>query len=269
MRLNKKNKFQIYFLLSSAFITFAGMETKKAVGADVEKMRPVGFLLGLVVAMALCFAALEFSVGSSDDDLDLESLEEFAQDLEQMSVEEQKDMVPAELPQEAVQPKAAEKVREVADPEESSRQEANAPVAQALIPDKPQIQPVEVPERMQMDLTKVPPVVLDVNGDPANLRVVEDTPKPLGGWVGFMKWLTRTLRYPPTAKAQRIQGTVLLTFVIEADGEVSNIQVKKSVEPSLDREALRVANFITRWEPAMKNGKPVRAMIGIPIVFKL
>ena len=62
---------------------------------------------------------------------------------------------------------------------------------------------------------------------------------------------------------------MLLTFVIEADGEVSNIQVKKSVEPSLYREALRVANFITRWEPAMKNGKPVRAMIGIPIVFKL
>lgn len=244
------------------------MEKKKAVAADVERLRPVGFLLGLIVAAALCFAALEFSVGSSDDDLDMEVLEEFAQELDEMSAEEQKDMIPAELPQEAPQQKVAETVREVAVVEEQNSQNASAKV-QTVIADKPEILPVEVPTRMEMDITKVPPVVLDINDNPANLRIVQDTPKPVGGWVAFMKWLTKTLRYPPTAKAQKVQGTVLLTFIIDAEGNVGDVQVKKSVEPSLDQEALRVGKMIRKWEPAMKNGKPVRAMIGIPIVFKL
>lgn len=244
------------------------MEKKKAVAADVERLRPVGFLLGLIVAAALCFAALEFSVGSSDDDLDMEVLEEFAQELDEMSAEEQKDMIPAELPQEAPQQKVAETVREVAVVEEQNNQNASAKV-QTVIADKPEILPVEVPTRMEMDITKVPPVVLDINDNPANLRIVQDTPKPVGGWVAFMKWLTKTLRYPPTAKAQKVQGTVLLTFIIDAEGNVGDVQVKKSVEPSLDQEALRVGKMIRKWEPAMKNGKPVRAMIGIPIVFKL
>lgn len=244
------------------------MEKKKAVAADVERLRPVGFLLGLIVAAALCFAALEFSVGSSDDDLDMEVLEEFAQELDEMSAEEQKDMIPAELPQEAPQQKVAETVREVAVVEEQNSQNASAKV-QTVIADKPEILPVEVPTRMEMDITKVPPVVLDINDNPANLRIVQDTPKPVGGWVAFMKWLTKTLRYPPTAKAQKVQGTVLLTFIIDAEGNVGDVQVKKSVDPSLDQEALRVGKMIRKWEPAMKNGKPVRAMIGIPIVFKL
>lgn len=244
------------------------MEKKKAVAADVERLRPVGFLLGLIVAAALCFAALEFSVGSSDDDLDMEVLEEFAQELDEMSAEEQKDMIPAELPQEAPQQKVAETVREVAVVEEQNSQNASAKV-QTVIADKPEILPVEVPTRMEMDITKVPPVVLDINDNPANLRIVQDTPKPVGGWVAFMKWLTKTLRYPPTAKAQKVRGTVLLTFIIDAEGNVGDVQVKKSVEPSLDQEALRVGKMIRKWEPAMKNGKPVRAMIGIPIVFKL
>lgn len=244
------------------------MEKKKAVAADVERLRPVGFLLGLIVAAALCFAALEFSVTSSDDDLDMEVLEEFAQELDEMSAEEQKDMIPAELPQEAPQQKVAETVREVAVVEEQNSQNASSKV-QTVIADKPEILPVEVPTRMEMDITKVPPVVLDINDNPANLRIVQDTPKPVGGWVAFMKWLTKTLRYPPTAKAQKVQGTVLLTFIIDAEGNVGDVQVKKSVEPSLDQEALRVGKMIRKWEPAMKNGKPVRAMIGIPIVFKL
>lgn len=245
------------------------MERKKNAAADVERMRPTGFLLGLVVAIALCFAALEFSVSSSDDELDMDAIEEFAQDMDELTAEEQKDMVPAELPQEAAPPVVAEKVQEVQTPDEQSQQEVSSPVAQALIPDKPKIQPVEVPTRMELDITQVPPVVLDINDNPANLRIVEDTPKPIGGWVSFMKWITKSLRYPPTARVQRVQGTVLLTFVIDADGNVGDVQVKKSVEPSLDREALRVGKMITKWQPAMKNGKPVKAMVGIPIVFKL
>ena len=250
------------------FITFAHVEQKKSIWADVERTRTTGFLLGLIVALAIGFAALEFSVSSSDDELDLETLEEVVEEMNLDTPDEMKDMVPAELPQEAVEQKVAEKVREVAEPE-SSQQETNAPVAQALIPDKPKIQPVEVPERMQMDLAKVPPVILDINDNPANLRVVEDTPKPVGGWVAFMKWLTKNLRYPYTAKAQKIQGTVLLTFIVDEDGNVGDIQIKKSLEPSLDREAQRVAKMIRKWEPAMKDGKPVKAMVGIPVVFKL
>lgn len=221
--------------------------------------------MGLIVSLALCFAALEFSIKSSDDEIDMEMFEEVAQDLEEMSAQDQRDMVPAELPQEAA-PQVADKVQEVSDPDISEEPEG----AKVLKPvEPPKIVPVEVPSRMEMDITKVPPVILDINDNPANLRIVEDTPKPVGGWVAFMKWLTKALHYPPTAKSQRIQGTVLVTFIVDEEGKVDNVQVKKSIEPSLDREAMRVAKMITRWEPAVKNGKPVKAMVGIPIVFKL
>ncbi len=237
-------------------------ETRKTTAADLESKRGTGFLLGLIVALALGFAALEYTLPQSDEDMDEELLEDIAQDMEQLPALDQKDMVAAVQPQQVAA--VSQQVQEVkADVQQEQAAEAPAATApKALVP-------VEVPPDITEELMKVPPMPLDLDDNPLKLRVVENTPEPSIGWIPFMKWLSQSLKYPPTAKVQKIQGTVFVTFIVNVDGSVSEVTVKKSVEPSLDREALRVVNMMPKWNPGVTNGKPARAMIGIPIVFKL
>lgn len=237
-------------------------ETRKTTAADLESKRGTGFLLGLIVALALGFAALEYTLPQSDEDMDEELLEDIAQDMEQLPALDQKDMVAAVQPQQVAA--VSQQVQEVkADVKQEQTAEAPATAApKALVP-------VEVPPDITEELMKVPPMPLDLDDNPLKLRVVENTPEPSIGWIPFMKWLSQSLKYPPTAKVQKIQGTVFVTFIVNVDGSVSEVTVKKSVEPSLDREALRVVNMMPKWNPGVTNGKPARAMIGIPIVFKL
>jgi protein TonB len=237
-------------------------ETRKTTAADLESKRGTGFLLGLIVALALGFAALEYTLPQSDEDMDEELLEDIAQDMEQLPALDQKDMVAAVQPQQVAA--VSQQVQEVkADVQQEQAAEAPAAAApKALVP-------VEVPPDITEELMKVPPMPLDLDDNPLKLRVVENTPEPSIGWIPFMKWLSQSLKYPPTAKVQKIQGTVFVTFIVNVDGSVSEVTVKKSVEPSLDREALRVVNMMPKWNPGVTNGKPARAMIGIPIVFKL
>ncbi len=237
-------------------------ETRKTTAADLESKRGTGFLLGLIVALALGFAALEYTLPQSDEDMDEELLEDIAQDMEQLPALDQKDMVAAVQPQQVAA--VSQQVQEVkADVQQEQAAEApSATAPKALVP-------VEVPPDITEELMKVPPMPLDLDDNPLKLRVVENTPEPSIGWIPFMKWLSQSLKYPPTAKVQKIQGTVFVTFIVNVDGSVSEVTVKKSVEPSLDREALRVVNMMPKWNPGVTNGKPARAMIGIPIVFKL
>ena len=237
------------------------MEIKKSFRADIERQRTTGFLLGLVVALALCFAVLELTTRDVQGDIDEDLLEEIAQDMERLPAMEQKDMV-AMIENIEPQPQVADQIREVKEVKVESR-ESRAESRER------QIAPVEVPQKMVLDPMAVPAVPLDLNNNPLQLRVVEDAPKPSQGWSALMQWLTKNLKYPPTARSQNIQGTVLVRFIVNADGSIDDVKVAKSADPLLDREALRVVQMMPEWEPGVKNGKPIRSLVGIPIVFKL
>lgn len=90
-----------------------------------------------------------------------------------------------------------------------------------------------------------------------------------GGSDALSQLISRNLIYPATAQENGIQGHVVIGCIVEADGTVSGYEVIRSVEPSLDREALRVAHLIRKLNPATENGKPVRAKYYIPFGFKL
>lgn len=90
-----------------------------------------------------------------------------------------------------------------------------------------------------------------------------------GGSDALSQLIGRNLIYPATAQENGIQGHVVIGCIVEADGTVSGYEVIRSVEPSLDREALRVAHLIRKLNPATENGKPVRAKYYIPFNFKL
>ena len=103
----------------------------------------------------------------------------------------------------------------------------------------------------------------------AVLRTVEQLPEFPGGIVEFMKWLTRNLRYPPIAQQQKIQGKVVVSFIINKDGSIAGPRIVTSADPILDREAMRVVKMMPRWKPGMEDGKPCRTMFAIPVNFQL
>ena len=82
-------------------------------------------------------------------------------------------------------------------------------------------------------------------------------------------WLAKNIQYPPVAEENGIQGRVVVTCVIDHDGSVTDVKVVKSVDPSLDKEALRVVKRMPKWEPGRQNGKTVRVKYTMPVNFKL
>ena len=87
--------------------------------------------------------------------------------------------------------------------------------------------------------------------------------------TAYMKWLTKNLKYPDIARDQRLQGKVIVQFIVNKDGTIADAKVVKSVTPSLDREAMRVIRMMPAWKPGIQDDKPCRTMIAVPIVFKL
>ena len=108
---------------------------------------------------------------------------------------------------------------------------------------------------------------ITTNRDSLEEKTLEQLPEFPGGIVEFMKWLTRNLHYPPLARQQKIEGKVVVSFIVNTDGSIASPKVQKSVNPMLDAEALRVIKMMPRWKPGLMNGKPCRTMFAIPVNF--
>ena len=84
-----------------------------------------------------------------------------------------------------------------------------------------------------------------------------------------MSFISSHLKYPLVAEENGIQGRVIVSFVVEKDGSISNVKIAKGVDPSLDREAMRVINSMPRWTPGKIKGQPVRVKYTGPVNFRL
>lgn len=100
-------------------------------------------------------------------------------------------------------------------------------------------------------------------------QVVGQQPSFPGGREELFKYLAYNVRYPIDAAQNKIEGRVLVTFVVEHDGSISNVNVANSVYPSLDKESIRVVSGMPKWIPGKANGKTVRVKYTIPITFRL
>ena len=98
---------------------------------------------------------------------------------------------------------------------------------------------------------------------------VEDHAEFPEGMDALMKWLRKNVMYPPEAEKYGIQGRVIIKFVIEADGTVTNPEIVRGVSPDLDDEAMRLVGSMPKWTPAKVNGKEVASYFTLPIVFRL
>ena len=99
--------------------------------------------------------------------------------------------------------------------------------------------------------------------------VVEQMPSFPGGMSALMAYLQKSIKYPPVAEENGIQGRVVCTFVVERDGSVTDVKVAKSVDPSLDKEAVRVVSAMPKWIPGKQNGQSVRVKYTLPVTFRL
>jgi len=98
---------------------------------------------------------------------------------------------------------------------------------------------------------------------------VDEMPKFPGGEEAFGKYISEHVNYPEIAQKNDIQGKVFVTFHILKDGSVTNAKVVRGVDPSLDKEALRVIKSMPNWEPGKQKGEPVNVEFTVPIAFKL
>ena len=99
-----------------------------------------------------------------------------------------------------------------------------------------------------------------------NLEVM---PEPVGGESAWNKFLSKNLRFPGQAIDQQVSGRVILSFVVEKDGHLSNIVVERPAGYGFDEEAVRVLKLAKAWKPGIQNGRPVRVKYTFPINFQL
>ena len=234
------------------------MEIKKSYRADLEHRRGWFFLIGLAVAIGLIALAMNISFNPGEEKMDEEMLEKIVRDLELKRPDE--NMMAYQMPEEKPEMKAKLNVVETPKTEEMTEE---------LKKDQEkQLDGEGAKEEKEKAEPIIPPEVEDKE-NPLNFRVVERLPEFPGGPVEFMKWLTRNLKYPASAQQQKIEGRVVVSFIINKDGTTSDIKVTKSATPILDREALRVIRMMPKWKAGEDHGKPCRTMMAIPVVFAL
>lgn len=235
------------------------METKKSDKANLDLHRGTGFLLGLVVALALLFTAFEYTSRPKPIDENDDMLDDITEDLAMTSAMDTHDMISAAP---APASKAiTQNVKEV--DHVQSNADKFSPITSKLV-----IGEGEGVTR-EANVTEALPQIPTEKQDTAVLRTVEQLPEFPGGIVEFMKWLTRNLRYPPQAQQQKIQGKVIVSFIVNKDGSIASPTIVRSADPLLDREAMRVIKMMPHWKAGLQDGKPCRTMYAIPINFAL
>ncbi len=90
-----------------------------------------------------------------------------------------------------------------------------------------------------------------------------------GGQAALMEYLSKNVKYPVVAQENGVQGRVVVSFIVERDGSITDVTIVKSVDPSLDREASRVVSSMPKWIPGAQNGQAVRVKFNVPVSFRL
>lgn len=234
----------------------------------MEDKRLTFFLIGLLIAFTFLFVGLQYQKGPQGEDDLTEDFEDLAQDLDMQMPPDQKDMVSAEAMTKAP---ASEAITQQVKPTEQQQvqqapEKISTTTSQLVIGDgSGVVEGADVKEA-------APEAVVDntsAQEPPIKFTVVQKIPEFPGGWSAFMQWLTKNLKYPESAKRNRIQGTVIVTFIVNKDGSIASTKVSTSADPVLDAEALRVMKMMPKWKPGMDHNKICRTMIAVPVVFKL
>jgi protein TonB len=98
---------------------------------------------------------------------------------------------------------------------------------------------------------------------------VDEMPVPPGGIAGLTNYMIQNLKYPTAAKEAKVQGMVVISFIVTSEGKVENVEVLRGIGSGCDEEAVRVISQSGTWTPAKKEGKTVATKMTLPVQFKL
>ncbi len=226
------------------------MEIKKTKNADLENKRGLFLEIGLVLTLALVFFAFEWRVDSQEANV-LTDVQELEVDDEIIPITREPQDIPPPPPP---APRLTDFIT-IVDDDEDFEEELVIEEATVDIDEDVKIQVLDGDES---------------DDDEEHIFViVEEMPKFPGGDVELMRWINKSVNYPVIAQENGISGRVHLNFVINENGGIENIVVVRGVDPSLDKEAIRVIKKMPKWNPGKQRGKAVKVSFSLPINFQL
>ena len=226
------------------------MEVKKSPKADLEGKKTQWLLIGYVVVLAFIFVAFEWT----ERDIKIDTSQavaqiEFEEEMIPITQQEEK---PAPPPVEV--PKQAE-ILKIVDDEADVQETAIASTEDTGQKVEVKYVPVEVKE--------------EEPSEQEIFEVVENAPEFPGGMPACLQFLYKNIKYPPIAQENGIQGKVIISFVVNTDGSVSNIEVLRTPDSTLSDEAVRIIKSSPKWTAAKQRNKSVRQKFVIPIDFRI
>ena len=227
------------------------MEIKKTEKASLENKKLLFLEIGLVISLLITFIAFEWkqkeiSVSSLEDDTKIEIEEEIIPITQD---------TPPPPPTEVKIPVLSDQIDIVDDEIELENNIINLEDDASL--------GVEI-----QDYVEVVEEVVEEEAIP--FQLVEEKPSFNGGDANmFSKWVNERLVYPEIAKENGVQGRVTLQFTVEKDGKVTGVKVLRGVDPSLDKEAVRVVSMSPKWKPGKQRDRAVKVTYTFPVIFQL
>jgi len=221
------------------------MEAKKEPKADIRRYRGMFFNFGLAISLAIVLVAFEWKTMTVETS---------------MVVVPDEEAITLEVPPVTVQPPPPK------------------PVIPETIIEKPDEEVIEEQPEVVFNIEPddFDPEDIDVIDEPVEEEVApqvfitsEVEPEPVGGLQTFYKYLGKNIKYPKRARQFDVQGRVIVTFVVEKDGSLTDIKVLKGIGSGCDEEAVRVLAKAPNWKPGKQRGVPVKVRRTIPIIFNL
>ena len=235
------------------------MEVKKSKKADLEGQKSTSMLIGYIFALGAIFAAFEWTTREYKETEPVvfaayapmeEEVPPVTQPIFQMAPPP-----PMEVPQVPEILDIVEDTEEIEENEAPDSEDTNEAITG---PSAPVSGPVMGPA-----------VQAEVTDEEEIFQVVEEMPEFPGGMEKLLEYLSRNIKYPTIAQEQGIQGRVFVQFVVNKDGSIVDVEVVRSPDASLSKEAERVVKLMPRWKPARQGNKPVRSRFRLPVMFKL
>jgi protein TonB len=236
------------------------MEIKKAKKADLEGQKSTSLLIGYIITLATIFVAFEWTT---------REYKETEPVIYAASVPYEEEIIPITQPifQTAAPPPPVEvpQVAEIIDIVENDEE-----IEEEEIQSTEDTQEAITGPTGPVVSGPVGPVMAAEEGDEGEVfQVVEQMPEFPGGMDKLMEYLSKNIKYPSIAQENNIQGRVIVEFVVNKDGSIVEPKVMRSVDTSLDNEAMRVIKSMPKWNPGKQRGKAVRVKFTVPVLFRL
>ena len=228
------------------------MDIKKSEKASLENKKLLFVEIGLVVSLAIVLAAFEWTSTETETSL--------LEDTTEVLIEEEIISTQMETPP---PPPAAPKIPILSDQIDIVDDEIEIEDDMFMNLEDDASLGVEI-----MDYVEVEEEVVEEEAIP--FQLVEEKPSFQGGDANqFSKWVNSRLVYPEIAKENGVQGRVRLQFTVEKDGTVTKVKVLRGVDPSLDKEAVRVVSMSPKWKPGKQRDRAVPVTYTFPVIFQL